>query len=67
MVPLCPWSGWAEAMTVRRLVDAIRGLLGATGDGPYECRACGTRLSVQYHSCPECGSYRVERASWLSN
>ena len=35
-----------------------------TPDTPYECKACGKGLSEQYHECPECGSYRVERREW---
>ncbi|MFB6071210.1 MAG: hypothetical protein ABEJ76_09320 [Halanaeroarchaeum sp.] len=53
-------------------MKSLRGLsllsevLGA-GEGeepPYVCRECGAALSVQYHSCPKCGSYNVDRRTW---
>ena len=28
---------------------------------PYVCRGCEATFNVQYHVCPECGSYSVER------
>ena len=28
---------------------------------PYVCRGCGTAYDVQYHVCPECGGFSVER------
>ncbi|MFW6018777.1 MAG: hypothetical protein ACOCPX_08140 [Halapricum sp.] len=31
----------------------------------YRCMSCGADLSVQYHSCPECGSYDVRAAKWI--
>jgi lipopolysaccharide biosynthesis regulator YciM len=34
-------------------------------DPVYECRGCGEGYAVQYYCCPECGSYRVERAQWV--
>jgi lipopolysaccharide biosynthesis regulator YciM len=51
-------------------MSAIRSLLTAVGwrEGnstpPYECMECGAEFSVEYHSCPECGCYRVDRAEW---
>jgi lipopolysaccharide biosynthesis regulator YciM len=29
---------------------------------PYRCHGCETGFEVQYHVCPDCGSYTVERA-----
>ncbi|WP_233263419.1 hydrogenase maturation nickel metallochaperone HypA [Halorhabdus sp. CUG00001] len=34
---------------------------------PYLCLSCETPLPVQYHSCPECGSYDVRRAKWVDD
>ena len=31
---------------------------------PYECRRCHAKFDLRYYSCPECGSYRVERSEW---
>ncbi|QIB72787.1 hypothetical protein GL213_11685 [Halogeometricum borinquense] len=28
---------------------------------PYVCRGCGTAYDVQYHVCPDCGGFSVER------
>ncbi|MGM0592530.1 MAG: hypothetical protein ACQETI_13075 [Halobacteriota archaeon] len=28
---------------------------------PYVCLGCQTAFDVQYHVCPECGGYSVER------
>jgi predicted RNA-binding Zn-ribbon protein involved in translation (DUF1610 family) len=30
---------------------------------PYECRMCGLELDLVYHTCPGCGSFRVDRRS----
>ncbi|MCU4719101.1 hydrogenase maturation nickel metallochaperone HypA [Halobacteria archaeon HArc-curdl5-1] len=40
----------------------------ARGDSephPYRCMSCGADLSVQYHSCPECGGYDIRAAKWV--
>ncbi|MUV90308.1 hypothetical protein GJ629_10705 [Halapricum sp. CBA1109] len=34
---------------------------------PYRCVSCGQSLPVQYHSCPECGSYDIRAAKWLDD
>ncbi len=30
----------------------------------YECRRCESEFDLQYHVCPDCGSYQVERTTW---
>lgn len=40
---------------------------GGRESGPYVCLSCETELPVQYHSCPECGSYDVRRAKWIDD
>jgi len=30
----------------------------------YECCSCGERFGVQYHCCPECEAYSIERVVW---
>ena len=44
-------------------LDRIRSLasLGAADEGAYVCRGCDTSFTVQYHVCPACGGYSVER------
>lgn len=32
---------------------------------PYQCVSCEEPLPVQYHSCPECGSYDIRATKWL--
>lgn len=32
---------------------------------PFVCTSCERSLSVQYHTCPYCGSYDVRSAEWL--
>jgi predicted RNA-binding Zn-ribbon protein involved in translation (DUF1610 family) len=34
---------------------------------PYRCVSCQQSLPVQYHSCPECGSYDIRAAKWLDD
>lgn len=33
---------------------------GGAGTGEYVCHGCERRFEVQYHSCPDCGSFAVE-------
>ena len=33
---------------------------------PYEYQQCGNAFTVQYHSCPECGGYSIERGEWTA-
>lgn len=43
---------------------------GGTPVGPYECRECDTAHEVEYYTCPDCGSFSVERratARWPIN
>lgn len=35
-----------------------------TSDGAYQCQRCRTQFDAQYHVCPECGGYRVDRIKW---
>jgi len=35
--------------------------LGPDGERPYVCRNCDGEFEVQYHVCPDCESYTVER------
>ncbi len=57
-------------MNVARLVGMIWGdLLARFGghaieDRPFECTGCGNRYALQYFSCPDCGSYDVDRVEW---
>jgi predicted RNA-binding Zn-ribbon protein involved in translation (DUF1610 family) len=30
---------------------------------PFECLRCGTYLEVVYHTCPQCGSFSIDRRS----
>lgn len=36
----------------------------AIEDRPFECTGCGNRYALQYFSCPDCGSYDVDRVEW---
>lgn len=53
-------------MSASRIVTTIARLLDTnTGEElPYECKGCLERYEIQYHSCPECGSYQVDRTVW---
>lgn len=47
------------------VVSVVRNLLFAPDVGdPYRCGGCGTDFRVQYHVCPDCGSFGVEQQSW---
>ncbi|MFB6082217.1 MAG: hypothetical protein ABEJ67_05285 [Halanaeroarchaeum sp.] len=52
-----------------RNVPLLDSLLGSPEDEslPYVCEDCGTRLAVQHHSCPKCGSFSIERTSWSAD
>lgn len=30
---------------------------------PYECLRCGVHLDLEYYTCPNCGSFSVDRRS----
>jgi len=47
---------------VRKLLAVVGG--GDADHGPYECQQCGAQFHQQYHSCPHCNTYRVERTDW---
>lgn len=34
------------------------------GEPVYECHQCGSQFKLEYHQCPECESYSVERVDW---
>lgn len=34
-----------------------------TPERPYECLRCGAHLEVEYHTCPACGSFSIDRRS----
>lgn len=53
-------------MSGASIVSTIASLFSPDGGKkrPYECEGCLERFEIQYHSCPECGSYRVNRSSW---
>ena len=49
------------------LVNRLQGLL--TDEDPaelYLCPGCGSRFELQYHVCPECGGYSIQRR-WTNN
>lgn len=51
---------------LRLAVAAVRSVLGGSVDAiRYECRGCGESYGLEYFSCPDCGSYRVERTRWV--
>jgi rRNA maturation endonuclease Nob1 len=45
-------------------LNRLKRLAGLTDSEPpsYRCHGCQTGFEVQYHVCPDCGSYTVERA-----
>ncbi|MFB6192287.1 MAG: hypothetical protein ABEI11_03080 [Haloarculaceae archaeon] len=49
-------------MAGRRLRAVARAIWRGDGDArPYRCLKCDAAFDLQYHVCPECGSYSVER------
>jgi len=42
-------------------INTLKRLVGGSDAGEYVCQGCGRRYSVRYYSCPQCGSYSVER------
>jgi len=43
----------------------LRGVVSTRETGEeYTCQSCDARFDVQYHTCPDCGSYSVERLDW---
>jgi rRNA maturation endonuclease Nob1 len=42
-------------------INRLKRLVGTTQPGEYECRSCGTAYPVEHYTCPECGSFSVER------
>lgn len=48
------------------VVTELRTVFGGPDerDGDYQCRNCHASFGAQYHVCPECGGYRVERVNW---
>ena len=49
------------------LVNRLQGLLSNEDPTePYLCPSCGARFELQYHVCPECGGYSIQRR-WTIN
>lgn len=47
------------------LVTELRTTFLSTAHDPeYQCQQCSTHFDCQFHVCPECGSYRIERRDW---
>ena len=42
-------------------INRLKQLVGSQPPAEYECRGCGMAFTVQHYTCPECGSYSVER------
>lgn len=36
---------------------------GEAPERPYECLRCGIELNVEYYTCPNCGSFSIDRRS----
>lgn len=54
------------AMGVLDRAKQVSGITSSAAERlPYVCLACETPLDVQYHSCPDCGSFNVRRGKWL--
>lgn len=50
-----------------RIVERLgRRLTGESDEEPrpYVCTSCDARFERQYHVCPACEGYSVERARW---
>ncbi|SDM14233.1 hypothetical protein SAMN04487949_1014 [Halogranum gelatinilyticum] len=47
--------------TIERL-GRLKRLVGLSDEetSAYRCHGCGVGFDVQYHVCPDCGSYRVD-------
>lgn len=41
-----------------KLVQSVR---SRSSNPPFECRTCEALYMVEYHICPECGGFSVER------
>lgn len=56
-------------MTTLTLVSKVTRLFGPgdAGNLQYECFGCGQGFKLEYYSCPECGSFRVERTEWVTD
>lgn len=49
------------------LVNRLQGLLtDEDPTEPYLCPGCGSRFELQYHVCPDCGGYSIQRR-WTNN
>ena len=44
-------------------LTALRRAIGLDlpAERPYTCRGCGSRFELQYHVCPVCGGFSIER------
>lgn len=56
-------------MSTDHLVSRVTRFFGSDSGAEawYECFGCGQRFELQYHSCPDCGSFRVERTEWVTD
>lgn len=39
-------------------------LVGGEERLDYACQQCGNGYDIRHYTCPQCGSYSVERATW---
>lgn len=64
---LCTVHGrFVVAMGVLDRAKQVSGITAtAAARSPYVCLACETTFEVQYHSCPDCGSFDIRRSKWL--
>jgi len=48
------------------IVDGLSNLFGphTQSEGIYQCQSCQALFDAQFHVCPNCGGYRVDRREW---
>ena len=47
------------------LTGRLKHCISGSSEGePYMCGNCGSEFDIQYHVCPECGGFNVERQHW---
>lgn len=56
-------------MATSHFVSKVTRFLGSVeaDDRLYECLGCGQGFELEYYSCPDCGSFRVERTEWVTD
>ncbi|SFQ18468.1 hypothetical protein, partial [Halolamina pelagica] len=58
---------YGEEEVTMALVNRLQGLLADEDPTePYLCPGCGSRFELQYHVCPDCGGYSIQRR-WTKN